>query len=291
MKVLLTGGTGFIGSHLRPALAAAGHEVRLVSRKPGADFDWSPESIRRGVRESDAVVHLAGEGIAERRWTAARKEALLESRVWTTRLLAEAVAERKPRCFLNASAIGFYGPSERLGLTEGSPPGDDFLAKLCVAWEGSAAAAREAGVRVVTTRFGVVLHPGGGALGKMLPPFRMFLGGPLGSGAQWMSWIHMSDLTALLSFLLAKEDASGPWNATAPHPVRMKEFAHSLGRALHRPSLLPVPELVPRLLLGEGADVVLTGQHVVPERALAAGFRFAFPELEPALRDLLASLK
>jgi uncharacterized protein (TIGR01777 family) len=288
MKVLLTGGTGFIGSRLRPALAAAGHQVRIVSRGPGADFDWGPESIRRGVRETEAIVHLAGEGIADRRWTEARKRALVESRVHTTRLLAEAAAERKPRCFLSASAVGYYGPSETVGLTEDAPPGDDFLARICVAWESSASPARDAGVRVVTTRFGVVLHPEGGALAKMLPPFRMFVGGPVGSGEQWVSWIHLSDLVALVLFLLAKEDASGPFNAVAPHPVRMRDFARAIGHALHRPSLVPVPAFVPRLLLGEGADVLLTGQHVVPRRATEAGFRFSFPEIEPALREMLA---
>ena len=288
MKVLLTGGTGFIGSRLRPALAARGHEVKVVSRKPGADFDWTAESIRRGVRETDAIVHLAGEGIADRRWTAARKRALVESRVRTTRLLAEAAAETRPRCLLTASAVGYYGPSEAEGLTEDAPPGDDFLARLCVEWEASTAPAREAGVRVATPRFGVVLHPEGGALRKMLLPFRMFVGGPIGSGEQWMSWIHLADLLALIVFLLEHDDARGPFNATAPRPVRMKEFAHSLGRALHRPSLVPLPALVPRLLLGEAADVVLTGQHVVPRRATESGFRFSFPEIEPALRDLVA---
>ena len=288
MRVLLTGGTGFIGSRLRPALAARGHEVKVVSRKPGADFDWTAESIRRGVRETDAIVHLAGEGIADRRWTAARKRALVESRVRTTRLLAEAAAERRPGCLLTASAVGYYGPSEAEGLTEDAPPGDDFLARLCVEWEASTAPAREAGVRVATPRFGVVLHPEGGALRKMLLPFRMFVGGPIGSGEQWMSWIHLADLLALIVFLLEHDDARGPFNATAPRPVRMKEFAHSLGRALHRPSLVPLPALVPRLLLGEAADVVLTGQHVVPRRATESGFRFSFPEIEPALRDLVA---
>jgi uncharacterized protein (TIGR01777 family) len=287
MKVLLTGGTGFVGTRLRPALEKAGHEVRVVSRKPGADFDWSPGSIRRGVGETDAIVHLAGEGIADRRWTAARKRALVESRVGTTRLLAEAAAERKPRCFLCASAVGYYGPSEAPGLTEDAPAGDDFLAKICVAWEASASAARAAGVRVATLRQGIVLHPAGGALGKMLPPFRMFVGGPVGTGEQWVSWIHMSDLAALVLFVLARDDASGPFNATAPQPVRMRDFARAIGRALHRPSVVPVPSLVPRLLLGEGADVLLTGQHVVPRRATEAGFRFSFPEIDPALRDLL----
>jgi len=289
MKVLLTGGTGFIGSHLRPALAARGHEVRIVSRGQG-DYGWTEESIRRGVRETDAIVHLAGEGIADRRWTEERKRILVDSRVRTTRLVAAAAAERKPRCLVSASAIGYYGPSEAEGLTEDAPPGDDFLAKLCVQWEASVAAARDAGVRVATPRFGVVLHPGGGALAKMLPAFRMFVGGPIGSGEQWMSWIHMADLVALLVFLLERDDARGPFNAVAPRPVRMKEFAHSLGRALGRPSLVPVPSLVPRLLLGEAASVVLTGQHVVPRRATDAGFRFAFPEIDAALRDLVATL-
>jgi uncharacterized protein (TIGR01777 family) len=290
MKILLTGGTGFIGSHLARHLRSEGHEVSIVSRRPGAAYDWSPESIRRGVAASDAVVHLAGEGLTSRRWTAKQKQVLRDSRVRTTQLLADAVAERKPSCFITASAVGYYGPSEAVGLDESAPPGNDFLARLCVDWEASATPAVQAGVRVVKPRFGVVLGKDGGALRKMLPPFRMFVGGPVGDGRQWVSWIHIADLTALVSFLLGKADAGGAFNATAPNPVRMREFARALGRALHRPSVLPAPAFAVRLLLGEAADVLLKGQHVLPKRATAAGFSFAFPEIDGALRDGVNSL-
>lgn len=288
MRVLLTGGSGFVGSHLKPRLERDGHEVLLLGRGAGADFDWSPESVRRGVEATEAVVHLAGEGIADRRWTEARKRALLDSRLETTALLARAVAGRKSRCFLTASAVGYYGPSETPGLTESSPPGNDFLARLCVAWEAAARPAADAGVRVVHTRFGVVLHPDGGALKKMLLPFRMFVGGPIGSGRQWLSWIHMSDLTSLVAFLLSNDGAAGPYNATAPGPVRMRELARSLGAELHRPSVVPVPAIALRLLLGEGADFLLTGQHVLPERASAASFRFSHATIDEALHALLS---
>jgi uncharacterized protein (TIGR01777 family) len=286
VKVLLTGATGFVGSHLDPVLAAHGHVVRRVSRRPGADFDWSDSSLARGVRETDAVIHLAGEGIFDRRWSAKRKELLYSSRIETTRKLAKLCAERKPSAFLTASAIGWYGTSDTAEFDERSPHGNDFLANLCTDWEEATEAAVEAGVRVCRARIGVVLHPGGGAISKMLPFFRLGVGGPLGSGRQWVSWVHLDDLCSIFRFLLEDEKARGSFNATAPNPVTMRAFARALGRALHRPSALPVPKPVLRVALGEVAETLTTGQLVIPRRTLEAGFRFAHPEIDEALASL-----
>jgi uncharacterized protein (TIGR01777 family) len=249
-------------------------------------FDWSEESLRRGVREADAVVHLAGENLFAKRWTAAQKRLLVASRVENTRRLAALVAERRSASFLCASAIGFYGASETETFDERSPRGSDFLAELCGAWEQSTEAAVRAGVRTVNLRIGVVLGHGGGALANMLPIFRLGLGGPLGNGRQWMSWIHLEDLCALVEFLLGQEGAHGAWNATAPTPVTMNEFARTLGKTLHRPAFFRAPAPILRLALGEVADVLLTGQRVLPRRALEAGFSFVHPELVSALRAL-----
>jgi uncharacterized protein (TIGR01777 family) len=287
VKVLLTGATGFVGARLRVRLEAKGHTVRAVSRRPGADHDWSDASLERGVRETDAIIHLAGENIFEGRWNARRKALLVSSRVETTRKLAALAAQRKPACFLSASAVGWYGTSETALLDERSPRGSDFLAELCGAWEEATEAAAEAGVRTCRVRVGVVLGKGGGALAKMLPFFRLGIGGPLGSGRQWVSWVHVDDLCALFEFLLENPRTMGAFNGTAPNPVTMKDFASALGRALHRPSLLPVPAPMLRLTVGEVADILVTGQRVLPRRGEEAGFQFAHPEIEAALRDLL----
>jgi uncharacterized protein len=287
MKILLTGATGFIGSHLAPVLEAAGHTVRRVSRRPGADFDWSEASLARGVRETDAVIHLAGEGIFDRRWNAKRKQLIYSSRIDTTKRLAKLCAERKPAAFLSASAIGFYGTSETGEFDERSPHGSDFLASLCTDWEEATEAAVEAGVRTCRVRVGVVLHPSGGALAKMLPVFRLGLGGPLGNGRQWVSWIHLDDVTSLFRFLVENEHARGAFDATAPNPVTMRQFARALGKTLHRPSVFAVPRPMLRLTVGEVAEILTTGQRVLPRRTQEAGFRFAHPEIEGALAALL----
>jgi hypothetical protein len=288
MKVLLTGATGFVGSALTRRLESAGHVVLPVSRRPGARYDWSDDGLARGVREADAVVHLAGENLFDKRWTRKQKQILESSRVDPTRRLAALVAERRPSCFISASAVGYYGASEQARFDEGSPQGTGFLAGLCREWEAATGAAAAAGVRTATMRQGVVLGPGGGALAKMLPPFRLGIGGPLGNGRQWVSWIHIDDLTSLFEFLLTRPDLSGVFNATAPAPVTMKQLASALGRALHRPALMPVPAPMLRLALGEVADVLLTGQYVEPRRATEAGFTFRFTDVEPALRDVVA---
>jgi uncharacterized protein (TIGR01777 family) len=288
VKVLLTGATGFVGTHLKRRLEAAGNSVRTVSRRPGADFDWSDSSLARGVRETDAIVHLAGENIFDRRWNPERKKLLWSSRVDTTKQLAALAAQRRPACFLSASAIGWYGTSDTAAFDERSPRGSDFMSDLCAHWEDAAEVATEAGVRTCRVRIGVVLGRGGGALSKMLPFFRLGIGGPLGDGRQWVSWVHLDDLCALFLFLLGSERASGVFNGTAPNPVTMKALSRALGKVLHRPSALPVPAAMLRLTVGQVAEVLVTGQRVLPRRAEEAGFRFAHPEIEGALRDLLS---
>ena len=289
MNVLLTGGTGFIGSRLKTRLEGAGHDVTLVSRGPAGHISWAPDVIRSAVGASDAVIHLAGENVFARRWSAPQKQRLRASRIDTTRLLAEAVAVSvsKPRVFITASAIGYYGTSADKHFVASDGPGDDFLARLCVDWEAARQPAVDAGVRTATVRVGVVQGLGDGALQKMLLPFKLGLGGPIGHGRQWVSWIHMEDLLAMLAWLLENEDTGGEYNGTAPNPVSNRELSKSLGRVLRRPASLPLPGFVLRLILGEVAALVLGGQHVTPDRAVAQGFSFRFPTLEPALRDLL----
>ena len=290
MNILLTGASGFVGGHLQQRLERSGHQVTPVSRRPGAGgVDWSPDGLRRGAEGADAIVHLAGENIFGRRWSAAQKARLLESRVGTARRLSSLAAELGTGCLISASAVGYYGPSTELGLDEDSPPGSDFLARLCREWEAAIEPAREVGVRTAVVRIGVVLGPGGGALARMLPPFRLGLGGPLGGGRQWVSWVHVDDLTALFQFLLEHPETAGCFNATAPNPVTMAELAQTLGRVLGRPAVLPVPALALRALLGGAASVLLTGQHVLPARARRAGFVFEHAGLEGALRNLLGA--
>lgn len=287
MKVLLTGASGFVGSHLSKRLEAAGHRVLPVSRSPGHGYDWSEASLARGVQEADAVIHLAGENLFAKRWSAKQKEVLRASRTEGTSKLAALVAARKPACFISTSAIGYYGPSTSAQFHEDSPQGQDFLAGLCGEWEAATAAARNAGVRTAIVRIGVVLGKGGGALEKMLPPFKLGLGGPLGNGRQWVSWVHLDDLTSLFLFLLENPTARGVFNATAPNPVSMKELAKALGRALHRPAIFPVPGPILKLALGEVADILLTGQNVEARRTREAGFQFQFTTIDSALSKIV----
>jgi uncharacterized protein len=301
MRILVSGASGFIGSALVPALAAAGHEVtRLVRPRtrdaaPAADTrPWDPASGRldpAAVDGFDAVVHLAGENIASGWWTTARKRRIRESRVASTALLAETLARvpGPPRVLLSASAVGFYGSRGDERLTEASPPGAGFLAEVCRAWEAAAAPAARRGIRVVHPRFGIVLDPTGGPLARMLPPFRLGLGGRIGPGTQWMSWIVRDDAVAALLHLLARDDAAGPVNIVAPAPVTNREFTAALAGALHRPARIPVPAGPLRLVLGEMAtELLLVSQRVTPDRLAAAGYAFRFDTVEPALRFLLA---
>lgn len=287
MRILLTGATGYVGSALAPFLAARGHELRSVSRGAAGDHDWSDASLAAGVEWCEAVVHLAGANLFDGRWNSAYKQLLRTSRVETTRQLAELCAQHAPRTLVCASGVGYYGPSEALGLTEDSPPGEDFLARLCGDWEAAQAPAQAADVRCATMRMGVVLSSGGGALQKMLLPFRLGLGGRLGSGRQWFPWIHLDDSVALYAHILEHDELSGVFNLAAPAPVTNAELTRTLARVLRRPALLPVPSFALRLALGEAADVLLTGQHVLPARALASGYEFEHAELELALRASL----
>jgi uncharacterized protein len=287
MRVLVTGGTGFIGAPLCRTLGGAGHAVTAVSREPeegSGRIGW--ETVPGAVREADAIVNLAGEPIAGGRWTKARKKRIRESRVDATRVLVAAMgaAERRPSVLVSASAIGYYGPHRDEPLDETAPAGTGFLAEVCSAWEHEALAAEALGVRVVRLRIGIVLAADGGALARMLPPFRGFVGGPLGSGQQWMSWIHRDDVTGLVIDALANEAYRGAVNATAPQPVTNREFATALGHAISRPARMRAPKFILRLRLGEMASMLLTGQRVLPRVANELGYRWRYPNLAGALR-------
>ncbi len=301
MKIVISGGSGFIGRALCRVLAARNHDVVVLSRRAGETELGLDPSLRvvawdgltagpweRELDSADAVINLAGASIAEARWTAERKRVLSDSRIAPTRLLAQALgrASARPRTFFSASGVGYYGPSDDRPLREHDPPGMGFLAELCVAWEREAMLAQQAGARVVCLRFGMVLEKDGGALPKMLLPFRAFVGGPVGPGTQWVSWIHRQDVIDLMEWVLATPTVNGPVNAVAPSPVTMKQFCAALGRVLRRPSWLPVPEPALRLTLGELASVLTTGQRVLPGVAQQGGFRFRFPEVDGALQAI-----
>ncbi len=293
----VSGSSGIIGSALVHRLTAHGHRISaLVRRAPGpGEIGWNPEAGRldpEDLEGLDAVVHLAGENVGAR-WTAARKARIRNSRVRGTRLLSDAMAQtsRRPAVLVSASAIGIYGNRGDEILDEDSPlgePDDDFLAAVGGEWEGAADPARAAGVRVVHPRFGVVLSPKGGALGRMLLPFRLGLGGRLGRGSQWMSWISIDDAVSALLHLLKDKTLAGPVNVTAPQPLQNRDFTRTLGRVLSRPTPFPVPSSVLRLALGEMAGAtLLSSARVVPRRLLASGFSFGQPDLESALRHVL----
>lgn len=303
MRIAVTGATGFVGRRLCARLLADGHVVVALTRDreraarvlpARAEIaDWEPE--RGGVTAAvldgvDAVMHLAGAGVADGRWTEHRKTLILRSRVEGTRALVTALAalapERRPRVLLSASAIGFYGDHGDTVVDEDAEAGTGFLAEVCQAWEREARAAEALGVRTVRVRIGIVLGAGGGALARMLPLFRLGIGGRLGSGRQWMSWIHLDDLVALWLFALEHDEIHGPLNAVAPRPVTNADFTRMLGAALGTPAIVPVPAVALRLALGEMADVLLGGQRVHPCVAERHGFRFPHPDLPAALTDL-----
>ncbi len=294
MKVLISGATGFIGSKLTGLIQAEGHAVCPLSRRPGKNtVVWDParDFLEAGALDGfDAVVHLAGENIAGR-WTASKKRAIRDSRVRGTRLLAAACAAATPppSVFIMASAVGMYGDRGEETLTEESPPGAGFLPEVCREWEAAAAPADEhPGVRVVKLRLGVVLAPDGGALKKMLPAFRLGGGGRIGSGKQWMSWISRDDAVRIIHRALTDESMRGVYNVVSPEPVRNAEFAGTLGKALRRPALLPVPGFALRLIFGDMADeALLASQRVMPARLTAEGFAFKDEKLEPTLREML----
>lgn len=301
MKVFMTGGTGFVGSYLSRELAKQGHGVTILSRRerppapagaPGINFitgnPTQEGSWMGAVPEHDWIINLAGTSIFTHRWSMAYKQEIYDSRIRTTKNLVIALAAGDRRQLLcSTSAVGYYGPGGDEPLTEASPSGGDFLAGLSRDWEAEALKARELGIRVVITRFGIVLGQGGGALAQVVPMFRRFLGGRLGSGQQWFSWIHRADQCRAYTFVMEHPEIHGPVNFTAPNPVRNVELTQALGRVLQRPTFFSAPEFMMRLVLGEVAETVLTSQRVIPQRLLDAGFTFAFPSIAEALRDLL----
>jgi len=299
METLVTGATGFVGTAVVGALRAGGANVRRLVRSrptPGADdFLWDPSAGHLDVSALDgldAVVHLAGENIAGGRWTEARKRRIRESRVDGTSLLAARLAalERPPRVFVSASAVGYYGNRGAELLTEASPPGKGFLARVCVDWEAALQPAADRGIRTLALRFGVILSRSGGALAKMLRPFKLGVGGTMGDGRQYMSWITLDDVVGAIRHALASESLAGPVNAVAPKPVTNLEFTKTLGRVLHRPTIFPLPAPAARLALGEMADeLLLASTRVEPRRLPDSGYTFRFPTIEGALRHVLAA--
>lgn len=300
MRALVTGATGFVGRRLlarleKPVVLSrdAAKAERALAKFQVKAYSWDPQTEKPPAAAFDgidAIFHLAGDPIAEGRWTPAKKVRLRESRVAGTRHLVEALAglTTKPRVLVSASAIGYYGSRGDEVLPESAPAGNDFLAEICAAWERESHAARDLGIRVVNPRIGIVLGPGGGPLAKMLPPFHFGLGAPLGSGRQYMSWIHIDDLVELLLFAAQTDSLSGPLNATAPGAVTNREFTKALGRALHRPTFFPpVPAFMLKLMLGDFAEILLDSQRVTPQAAQQAGFHFQFPALDAALQNIL----
>lgn len=301
MNIVLTGGTGFIGKALIPRLVEAGHRVCLLTRHSGkinwmnkryvtaAHWDGQhPGEWEKCIDGADAVINLAGESIANKRWSAMQKKHIIESRINATKAIVEAIrkAQNKPAVLINASAVGFYGNVENGDVTESSPKGSGFLADTCDQWEREAHAAESLGIRVVILRFGIVLGEGGGALSKMILPFKMFIGGPLGSGRQWFPWVHREDVTGVINFSLSNENLSGVVNVTAPDPVDMNQFCAQLGKAMHRPSWAPVPAFALKLMLGEMSEMLLTGQKAVPKKLAETGYLFQYSSLEKALKGI-----
>jgi len=291
VRVTITGASGLIGRPLVEALRARGDEVTILSRDPQRGVTWDPLSEPappEALSGRDAVVHLAGENVAQR-WTDSAKRSIRQSRVIGTQALIEGLREADPRpgILVSASAVGYYGDRGDEVLDEESAPGTDWLAGVCVDWEAAAAEATNLGMRVCSLRTGVVLSRDGGALAKMLPPFRVGLGGPVAGGGQYMPWIHLDDIVGLYLAAIDASAYTGPINATGPTPVTNRDFSKALGRALHRPAVAPVPKLAVRALFGEMSEIVTGGQRAVPRRAAELGYEFLFTRLDPALADVL----
>lgn len=299
MKIFITGGTGFVGTSLSKRLIAEGHSVTVLTHEtkepalkmqglsylqgnPTVQGEW-----QKAVPGHDVIINLAGASIFSR-WTEEQKNILRSSRILTTRNLVDALPQdAKHVTFFSTSAVGYYGFHQDEELTESSPAGKDFLARLAFDWESEALNAQKKGARVVITRFGIVLGKDGGALGQMIPLFKFFLGGPLGSGRQWFSWVHMQDLIEAFIFLLGKKEISGPVNLCSPEPVRNKELGAAIGRILHRPSFMPAPGFMIKLILGEFGSVLLEGQRVIPRKLLDAGYQFRYPGIDEALKNIV----
>jgi uncharacterized protein len=296
MKVLISGATGLIGSALIPELESGGHQITRLTRSPGSgsDVGWNPDAGEidaSRLEGHDAVVHLAGENIGEGRWTPEKKRRILESRAKGTRLLAETIASlpEPPRVMVSASAVGYYGDRGNELLREDSGPGSDFLAEVCKAWEAAADPAREAGVRVVHPRNGIVLSTQGGALARTLPIFKLGGGGRIGSGRQWWSWVAMADVVGAILHSLTDDSVEGPVNVGSPNPLTNAEYTRVLGKVLNRPTIFPLPAPAARLMLGEVADaLLLASQRMEPAKLKETGYDFRYPELDGALRHLLA---
>jgi len=297
MHILITGASGFVGSHLSQALIDKNRQVTGIGTSPDHllaqhdGFTWisadttQPGPWQDAVPRADVIVNLAGRTIFNR-WTKAYKKQMQDSRILTTRNLVAALPPDGDSVFLSTSAVGLYGSRGDDILTEDTPAGDDFLAALSIDWENEARQAEAKGARVALMRFGVVLAAGGGALGKMVPAFRMFAGGPVGNGRHWFPWIHMSDLIGAIEFLISREDLKGPFNFAAPGQIRNVDFARTLGKNLGRPAVMPAPAFMLRLLLGEMGNTLLSSQRAVPDRLTRAGFDFQFPDAAAALEDL-----
>jgi uncharacterized protein (TIGR01777 family) len=307
MKIVIAGGTGFLGSPLAEMYAEEGHEVRVLTRslmpgdtrhdpgtgvpgvtrvgwKPdGATGPWAPT-----LEGADGVVNLSGESLGEKRWTAQRKACFRDSRILATRSLVAAIlaARTPPGVFISGSAVGYYGDRNNQPLTEDDQPGNDFLSQICAAWEQEARNAERSGARVVLLRTGIVLERSGGALPEMMKPFRFFVGGPIGPGTQYVSWIHRLDWIEIVRWIVQTRSIAGPVNATAPHPVTNRHLARALGHAMHRPSLVPAPAFALKIVVGEMAHSLLTGQRVLPTRAQKSGYHFRYPEIEQAFRGI-----
>jgi uncharacterized protein (TIGR01777 family) len=299
MKIFMTGGTGFVGTYLAKRFISEGHEVTILTqalsgtelKMTGISYFMGNPTIKgkwqEAVREHDAIINLAGASVFSR-WTPEQKKILLSSRIETTRNLVESLPDSaRNTTFFSTSAVGYYGFREDEELIETSPFGDDFLARLAYDWEKEAQKAEAKGVRVIITRFGIVLGKNGGALGQMIPLFKYFLGGPLGNGRQWFSWMHMHDLTEAFIFLFNHKDISGAVNLCSPNPVRNKDLAKAIGNVLHRPSFMPAPGFMIKLILGEFGSVLLNGQRVIPRRLLDGGFKFRYPDIEEALKNII----
>jgi|SRR5699024_8405558 len=298
MNIVISGGTGFIGGHLRRKLLQEGHYLTVITRFP-EDYanvaaenqqfiSWDAELADK-MEQADAVINLAGTSIFGSRWTQSVKDRLYSSRIESTRKMVEAIkkAENPPEVFLSGSAAGYYGNRGEEQLTETNSSGDDFLVQLCIDWEEEAQKVSEAGVRLVTSRTGIVLEQGGGALDQMLLPFKLFVGGPVGSGQQYFPWIHMRDLCRAFCFAMNNQDFSGPFNVSAPHPVTMRTFAEALGDRLGRPSFFRVPEWLLQLGLGDAAAPITNSLRMQPEKLVESGFEFKYPYLSDALIDIL----
>jgi hypothetical protein len=300
MRIVITGATGFVGRRLVERLQGRGHALSAWVRSPAAaartlgpdvaliDASGGASAMRAAIAEADAIVNLAGEPVIGRRWSDAQKQALRDSRVAVTDLIVDGIAAApRPRVLVSASAVGYYGDTGAREVDEESPPGGDFLAELSIAWEAAALRAERLQTRVCLVRIGLVLGRDGGVLGKMVPPFRLGLGGPIGSGAQYFPWVHIDDLVGILIAALERDELHGPMLAVAPGSVTNREFTAALGHALHRPAVFKVPAFALRLALGESAAALLAGQRALPRRTQALGYQFRFPELAPALQDLL----